>query len=136
VEIKKRNIVIKGSVNVKNVRLIADDKTFVKGSQSSEEAQIFSLSPTLFDYIYLRGKAGQFLDVHNFEGEKGNVDSVVVDREGSETRFPLFSYRIREVESVDFEPFYFDVGKIRKVGIRLGNEPDSLGATKGLRNIQ
>jgi len=115
IEIKKRNIVIKGNDNVKNVRLIADDRLFMKGSQSSEEAQMFLLSPALFDYIYLRGKARQFLDVHNFEGEKGNVDSVVVDGEGSETRFPLFSYRIKEVESVDFEPFYFDTNSLHNI---------------------
>ena len=56
--------------------------------------------------VYLRGRAGQYLDAAAAAGTSGTLDLVVRDRGGREQRHPIAHYAVERVGSVPFNPPY------------------------------
>ncbi|GEM_PF-1408153 len=72
--------------------------------------KVLCFDHSLFDYIYLRAGAGQYLNVHQLKDRTGTVDLVVKNERGEERRQPFLTYELNRVEvdqSKELETYSF-----------------------------
>ena len=102
-EIKDGNIFLQANTKIKDVSIMMGEKEILKGVPSSRSIIFKSV---IADYVFLRAKKGQFIDINTLKEKEGFVDLVLRDKKSQKERYPIFLYKIRPANTSQFNPAY------------------------------